>query len=105
MCGFEVRAVEVCLESAITNNIPVEVAQKKGMTPESMFAEWMTLFGAHVREATEFTIEPSFTPISRVRDWYSLCQLVKEICPAIYNRNKQWLGGLIDHDEKLAIGM
>ena len=100
MCGFEVRAVEVCLESAITNNIPVEVAQKQDMTPESMFTEWMDLFRAHVQGRSEFTIEPSFKPNTRVRDWYSLCQLVKEICPDIYTRNQQWLGGLIADEER-----
>ena len=88
------------METAITNNIPVEVAQKHNKTPESMFADWMFLFRTHVPGQCEFMIEPNFQPKARVRDWYSLRQLVKEICPDIYTRNQQWLGGLIDDEER-----
>ena len=98
--GFEVLAVEACLETAITNNIPVEVAKKQDMTPESMFTEWMIKFRAHVTETCEFTIAPDFCPTGRVRDWYSLRQLVREIHPDIATRNEQWLAGLIAHDER-----
>ena len=88
------------METAITNNIPVEVAAKQDMTPESMFTEWMTLFRAHVTESCEFTIAPNFYPNARVRDWYSLRQLLREIHPVISARNEQWIEGLIDSDER-----
>ena len=98
--GFEVLAVEAFLESAITNNIPVEVAKKQGMTPDGMFTEWLEKIRVHVSEPCEFTIAADFCPTVSVRDWYGLRQLVTEIHPAICTRNKQWIESLIDYDER-----
>ena len=83
------------MESAITNNIPEEVARKHNTTREDMFSEWMALFRAHVPGECEFTIDPNFSPKTRVRgDWDSLSQLVKEISPEVYQRNQRTLQGL-----------
>ena len=94
------REVEGSLETAITNNIPVEVAEKHKQTPESMFTDWMVSFRAHATRQCEFTIEPSFTPNTRVRDWKSFYELVKEICPDICTRNEHWLQGLIAQEAR-----
>ena len=83
------------MESAITNNIPEQVARKHNTTREDMFSEWMALFRAHVPGECEFTIAPNFSPKSRVRgDWGSLSQVVKEISPGVYHRNHRTLQAL-----------
>ena len=80
------------MESAITNNIPEEVARKHKTTRENMLTEWIELFRAHAPGKCEFTIDPNFTPKTRVRgDWDSLSQLVKEISPEVYKRNQRTL--------------
>ena len=84
------------MESAITNNISMEAAEKHDTTSDSMFAKWMALFRSHVQGRCEFTIEPKVEITARVRDWYSLCELMTEICPDIYTRYQQWLGALIE---------
>ena len=87
------------MESAITNNISMEDAEKHDTTSDSMFAKWMALFRSHVQGRCEFTIEPNVEITARVRDWYSLCELMTEICPDIYTRNRQWLGTLIQKEK------
>ena len=87
------------METAITNNIPVEVAQKQNQTPEAMFDVWMERFYAHVPERTEFTVDPNLVLQSRVTDWYSLRKLIAEICPAVRERNEQWLTAFVSADE------
>ena len=73
------------LESAITNNIPEAVARKHQSTRENMFTEWVERFRAHAPTRCAFTIDPNFTPKTRVRDnWDSVGQLVKEISPEVY---------------------
>ena len=83
------------MESAITNNIPEQVARKHNTTREDMFSEWMALFRAHVPGECDFTIAPTFSPQSRVGgDWDSLSQLVKEISPGVYHKNHRTLQAL-----------
>ena len=85
------------MESAITNNIPEQVAQKHKTTREDMFSEWMTLFRAHVSGECDFTIAPTFSPQSRVRgDWDSLSELVKEISGAVYRKNHRTLQAMAE---------
>ena len=88
------------METAITNNIPVEVAAKHGQTRETMFTEWMVLFRAHANLECEFTIAPSFVPNTRVRNWKSFYELVKEISPDICSEHEHWLQGLIAQQAK-----
>ena len=85
------------MESAITNNIPEQVAQKHKRTREDMFSEWMTVFRAHVPGECDFTIAPTFSPQSRVRgDWDSLSQLVKEISVKVYHKNHRALHAMAE---------
>ena len=89
--------MEASLESAITNNIPEEVARKHQTTRENMFTEWIELFRAHAPGKCEFTIDPNFTPKTRVRgDWDSLSQLVKEISVGVYHKNHRTLQAMAE---------
>ena len=91
------------METAITNNIPVEVAQKQDLTPEAMFDVWMERFYIHVPERTEFTVDPHLVLQRRVHDWYGLRKLIAEICPAVRERNEQWLTAFVSADEEVEV--
>ena len=89
------------METACTNNIPEQIATKRGTTSAAMMTDWMRIFNAHALPRCDFSIPVGFRPTTiSVRDWYSLRCLVREISPDTYEQNKQWLEERIYAEEE-----
>ena len=87
------------MDVACTNNIPEQVAAKHGTTSEDLMAIWTRTFDEHSSAKCQFAVPPKFVPENDVRDWYSLCSLLKEIWPEMYNVNREWLQKYIAAEE------
>ena len=84
---------------ACTNNIPEQLAAKLKTTSLAIMRSWKDRFEEHAVPLCSFEIDPDFEPENLVRDWYSLCDLLKQISPELYKVDEHWLQLLVAKEE------